>query len=367
MANLGTSLVSSVVGFSLLLASAPLVSAEQPLDSATSQASSQTSVCRFIEPAERVYDTELVTVRKKLKVEKGEKFEVKVYVKNSSNVPLFSDESPCPGLKLFLGTERERDRSSIFYSEDADGWASPGRIRMDQEKVLPGKMASFTFEAQAGDTDNVYKEFFAPVIEGVTWIEDELFDFDVIVGDPTEDAKDLRAKMSYASRSGNVSEIVDLNADKKLLVDLSEQTMKIMLGDNLVDEIKISSGASDTPTPVGTHTIVGKQDVRIGGKSPHYIMPRFQMLSINGKAFTGYGIHSLPSLGSGALRGKIKSLQRQGLPVPHSLYEDDTLWTEAWDHLGRPVSHGCMRVSPDAADFLYEFTEVGETKVVVSR
>ncbi|MBP7670998.1 L,D-transpeptidase [Candidatus Gracilibacteria bacterium] len=363
MLQFGKNLAVSAVVASLVATN--FVAAEEPV--ANSQASSQTSVCKFVEPTERVYDVNLVTVRKKLKVEKGEKFEVKVYVKNASNVPLFSDESPCPGLKLFLGTEKERDRTSKFYQEGAEGWKSGSRVRMDQEKVLPGKMASFTFEAVAGEEDAVYKEYFAPVIEGVTWIEDELFDFDVIVGEPAEDAKDLREKMAYASYSGNVSEIVDLDADKRLLVDLSEQTMKIMLGEHEIKEIKISSGAADTPTPVGTHTIVGKQDVRIGGKSPHYIMPRFQMLSINGRAFTGYGIHALPSLGSSTLRAKIRGLQKQGLPVPHSLYENDTMWTEAWDHLGRKVSHGCMRVAPDAADFLFEFTEIGETTVVVSR
>lgn len=329
--------------------------------------SSQKEVCKFTEPTERVYDVNVVTVRKKLKVDKGENFEVKVYVKNNSNVPLFSDESPCPGLKVFLGTEKERDRTSKFYEEGAEGWVSGNRVGLDQEKILPGKMGSFTFEAVAGDEDGVYKEYFAPMIDNLMWFEDELFDFDVIVGDPEEDAKVMREKMAYASYSGNVLEMVDLDADKRLLVDLSDQTMQIMLGDHEIRKIKISSGAGDTPTPVGTHTIIGKQDVRIGGAKPHYIMPRFQMLSVNGRAFTGYGIHALPSLGSSTLRAKIKTLQRQGLPVPHSLYENDTMWTEAWDHLGRPVSHGCMRVSPDDADFLFEFTEVGETKVVVSR
>ena len=76
----------------------------------------------------------------------------------------------------------------------------------------------------------------------------------------------------------------------------------------------------------------------------------------------GYGIHALPSLGSASLRSKIRSY-RDG-EVPTSLFTDDVFWKEALSHIGIPVSHGCIRLLPDDAEFAFNFTPVG-TRVVV--
>lgn len=323
-------------------------------------------LCKFEEPTERSYDLDLITVRSPLKVENGENTEVKVYFKNDSNVPMFSSDSPCPGMHLYLGTDKERDADSGLYVEGAKGWNSANRVKVDQMMVEPGEIGSFTFEVNVPD-DSVYKQYFTPVVEGVTWFEDAGFELNFVSGNPDGEVDELRKKMLYASKSGNVDTTVDLSGPKRVVVDLSDQVMTVMLGDSEIRSFKVSTGGRETPTPVGTHKILGKNDVRIGGAAPHYIMPRFQMLGINGRGFTGYGIHALPSLGSYDLRSRIQALQNQGLPVPHSLYEDDVMWSEAWDHLGTPVSHGCIRVSPDDADFLFAFTEVGETEVVVER
>ena len=80
--------------------------------------------------------------------------------------------------------------------------------------------------------------------------------------------------------------------------------------------------------------------MRIGAKPPHYVMPKFMMFRQG-----GYGIHALPSL------------SRKG---------GDVFWTEARSHIGRPVSHGCIRVLPEDANFVYDFAEVG-TPVDVQR
>lgn len=322
-------------------------------------------VCAFEFPESSVYNAELVTVRKKMKVETGEEFRVKVFMKNTGNMPWFAKNSACSGPKVSLGTDKEKDRNSIFFSAGSAGWEGANRVAMDQMRVNPGEMASFTFSAKAGMKSAVYKEYFTPVVEGVAWIDSAQFNFDVIVGTPEERATDLRKKIQFAQRTGNVSEMIDLNAEKKVIVDLSDQTISITLGGEEVFASRVSSGGPGYRTPTGTHKILGKQEVRIGGAKPYYIMPKFQMLGINGRGFTGYGFHALPSLGSAQLRARIRGLQQQGLPVPTSLYADDTMWQEAVSHLGIPVSHGCIRLSPEGADFLYEFTDVGETQVVV--
>jgi lipoprotein-anchoring transpeptidase ErfK/SrfK len=157
-----------------------------------------------------------------------------------------------------------------------------------------------------------------------------------MIGDTGENMTDLRKKMLYASTSGPVTAL-NLNGEKKLLVDLSDQKLFIMLDGQVIREFRVSTGGYKTPTPKGDYTIKLKQEVRVSGKAPHYIMPKFMWFREG-----GYGFHALPSLGS----------------------DGGVFWTEAKDHIGRPVSHGCIRLLPEDADFLYEFTDLG-TKVTV--
>lgn len=294
-------------------------------------------VCGFFLPEEKTYGAKLVTVRKQLRVEPGEKFQVKVFMKNTGSMPWFSNKSDCLGPKMSLGTDKERDRSSDFYDSKLEGWEAENRIAMDQFKTDPGEIASFTFMAKAPKKDTVYKEYYAPVLKDIQWIDNAVFDFEVIVGDGGDTAANVRKKMEYSDRSGSL-DYLDLNAEKILNVDLSEQKLYVKLGDNVVKEFRVSSGASATPTPTGTTTITLKQPVRVGSKAPHYIMPNFMWFRAG-----GYGFHSLPSLGSA---------------------NSGVFWTEAVNHIGIPVSHGCVRLLPEDSDWVYNFAEIG-TKVVV--
>ncbi len=294
--------------------------------------------CSYILPDKTNYDAIVISVRKKLRVEPGEVTEGKVFVKNESNVPWFSGESDCKGPKVFLGTENERDHSSVFFSPNVEGvedtgWESATRIKMDQERVDPGKIASFTFSIKAANHVDVLKEYFRPVVEGVAWMEgeDALVSTELIIGNHGESPVNLRKKLFLAAVAGSVKDI-DLNAEKMLLVDLSEQRVYLKLGGKVVRSFQVSSGAARTPTPVGETRITEKNEVRIGSAPPHYIMPKFMMFRAG-----GYGFHALPSLAN----------------------DGGVFWTEALNHLGVPVSHGCIRLAPQDADFLFDFAEIG--------
>jgi len=244
---------------------------------------------------------------------------------------------------MSLGTDKERDRDSDFYVESVEGvddtnWESKNRIGMDQLRVDPGEIASFTFWAHAPAKADIRKEYFTPVLAGIQWIDDAEASFEVIVGDVDDDPINLRKKLSFKLTSGSALDI-NLNGEKMLLVDLSEQRLYLHLDNQKVGEFMVSTGAYDTPTPVGETQITLKQEVRIGGKSPHYIMPKFMWFRSG-----GYGFHALPSLGGNG----------------------DYFWTEAREHIGIPVSHGCVRLLPEDADYLYEFADIG-TKVIVQR
>ena len=293
-------------------------------------------VCGFEVPDQKTYDAQVISVRRKLRVEPSEIFRVKVFIKNTGNMPWFSNASKCLGPKMSLGTDLDRDRESDFYSKDLGGWESPNRIKMDQYRVDPNGIASFTFHSKADDDSDIYKEYLTPVLKDITWLDNAGFSFDIMIGDTGETAVDVRKKMTYASKSGSVSDI-DLNAEKLVTIDLSEQNAYLTLGDYPVRKFRISSGMPSRPTPVGEFSIFLKQEVRIGSKPPHFIMPKFQMFKAG-----GFGFHALPSLAN----------------------DKGIFWTEAKRDIGRPVSHGCVRFLPEEADWFYEFTDIG-TRVVI--
>lgn len=295
--------------------------------------------CSFTATDTDVISAKFITLRSKLRVEPNEEFRVKVFLQNTGNTPWFSAKSNCKGPTMALGTDKPRDRRSTLYPNtiiEENNWKIVNRITMDQMRVEPGQIASFTFYAKAGKNKDIIKEYFTPLIEGQMWLEDATFSFELFIGNNGDTPKDIRTKLNFANTSGSADNI-DLNGEKSLLVDLSEQTVWLKLGDTVIREFPVSTGKSSTPTPPGETTITLKQQVRISHSTPHYIMPKFMMFRAG-----GYGFHALPSLGN----------------------DGGWFWTEARNHIGIPVSHGCIRLLPEDADFLFDFAEVG-TKVKV--
>ncbi|MBI4235644.1 L,D-transpeptidase [Candidatus Peregrinibacteria bacterium] len=297
----------------------------------------EVEICGFEAPEESKYDASVVEVRRVLRVEPGEEFRVKVFLKNKGNMPWFKKGSSCLGPKMSLGTDKERDHDGLFYAEGLMGWEASNRIYMDQMRVDPGEIASFTFFGKAGDEADVMKEYFTPVLEGISWLDKASFGFEVMIGETGESMKKVHQKVRFSLGSGSVMNL-NLDGEKALLVDrTSAQKLYLLIDNKVVAEFPVSTGAPATPTPVGTTEIKLKQEVRVGSKSPYYIMPKFMWFREG-----GYGFHALPSLGG----------------------DGGIFWTEALDHIGRPVSHGCIRLLPDDADFVYDFAEIG-TKVMV--
>ncbi|PIR54640.1 hypothetical protein COU74_05115 [Candidatus Peregrinibacteria bacterium CG10_big_fil_rev_8_21_14_0_10_36_19] len=295
--------------------------------------------CDFEYPDEKLYKSQVVSVRRKLQVDEGETFRIKAFLLNTGNTPWFSKKSNCDGPKMSLGTDLERDRDSELYSKDLEGWDGANRIFMDQLRVDPGEVASFTFYAKAPNRDDILKEYFTPVLEGIEWIDDSNFSVEVVSGDVNDSPLDIRRKLNYKSLSGYASDI-NLAGNREIYVDLSKQQLYAVLDDKIVRQFTISSGAYDTPTPIGDFKVTLKQEVRVGSKPPHYIMPKFMWFKSG-----GYGFHALPSLRT----------------------DGGAFWTEAVNHIGRPVSHGCIRLLPEDADFLFEFTTLEDTKVSIRR
>jgi len=119
---------------------------------------------------------------------------------------------------------------------------------------------------------------------------------------------------------------------KYVEVDLSEQKLFRIEGDNIASENTVSTGKWSMPTPTGTFSILSK-DPRAYSATYDLYMPYWM-------AFIGtqYGIHALPEWPSGYREGEA--------------------------HLGHPVSHGCIRLSDDDAKAMYDWADIGIPVIV---
>ena len=292
-------------------------------------------LCEYTPAAQPEFSSAFIAKDASLKVETGEPFEVKVFVKNTGNTPWFSVSSGCSEPTVSLSTDKLPNRPSAIYLESGANWESMRSIGLDQGRVDPGEVGSFTFTGQYDD-DDIIKEYFVPVVHGVKRLDEAAFALDLIVGDHDWSIPDMRKKLLYATLSGSTSHI-NPQGDKRLRVDLSDQTVTLELDGVPIRVFQASTGAPGTPTPVGNTEISLKQELRVGGKWPHYHMPNFMWFRAG-----GYGFHSLPYL----------------------VNDSGTFWSEAWDHIGIPVSHGCVRMLPDDSDFAFAFADIGTAVTV---
>lgn len=126
-----------------------------------------------------------------------------------------------------------------------------------------------------------------------------------------------------------------------IYINLASQKLFVMEGNNKISEHIISSGKASLPTPKGTFYIKNKIPFAY---SPLYKlwMKNWNALAKNpdGSGYEGYGIHGLPC------------------------FDRDCTQVEGESHLGRPVSHGCVRLGLDASQYFFEKIPIG-TPVVI--
>lgn len=110
-------------------------------------------------------------------------------------------------------------------------------------------------------------------------------------------------------------------------IDLANQKLCRVEGQNVIDCFTVSSGKPSMPTPTGTFSI-GNKDSRKWSNKYSLWMPWWQ------EFYRGdYGLHELPEWPNG--------------------------YKEGAAHLGIPVSHGCVRLGVGAAETLFNWTEIG--------
>ncbi|MCX6806907.1 MAG: L,D-transpeptidase [Candidatus Berkelbacteria bacterium] len=147
-----------------------------------------------------------------------------------------------------------------------------------------------------------------------------------------EAAKKVRRTSAYRYGAQPIPGNFQNMASKVIELNLSSQVITRWENGNKLDEAQISSGKRGMATPVGLFRIRNKIDMAYSRKYRLY-MPYWM-------AFTssGHGLHELPVFRNGVREGQ--------------------------NHLGRPVSHGCVRMGIGYAEQVYNWAEVG-TPVVI--
>ncbi|MFC1608900.1 L,D-transpeptidase [Patescibacteria group bacterium] len=124
-----------------------------------------------------------------------------------------------------------------------------------------------------------------------------------------------------------------INAGKYIDINLKKQILSIFDNGSVVDSFLISSGKRGMDTPMGTFKVANKHP-RPWSKKYSLFMPYWMAIVPSGK----FGIHELPEWPGG--------------------------YKEGQDHLGIPVSHGCVRLGVGAAEKVYNWAEIGIPVVV---
>lgn len=151
-------------------------------------------------------------------------------------------------------------------------------------------------------------------------------------GDGYDDGREIAA--GYDPRDTSQKKL-----SKRIEIVLSKQRLRYYLGDIMLGSARVSTGKPGMPTPIGEYRIINKSD-RAWSNIAHLWMPYWMGLGGDGIRGGKYGIHELPEWPGGKKEGQ--------------------------DHLGTPVSGGCIRLGIGDAKMLYDWTPIG-TKIIIAQ
>lgn len=184
--------------------------------------------------------------------------------------------------------------------------------------------ASIVRAADAVDTDN----------DGLSDVDEIRFKTDPGVADTDGDgyADGLEIRNAYDPRDPRPVKIA-----KRITINRAAQQLSYSVGVYTIGEFRVSTGKPRTPTPKGTYQITAKRP-RTWSSNAQLWMPWWLNFTGKGAPTGRYAIHELPEWPGGKKEGA--------------------------DHLGKPVSGGCVRLGVGSAKKVYDWAEIG-TKVVI--
>lgn len=153
--------------------------------------------------------------------------------------------------------------------------------------------------------------------------------FTTFLPPPTERSKDPTERLAQAKQFTQPQ----IPQGKYIDIDIASQTMVIFENGIALDAYLISSGKRGMDTPKGNFQVYNKAP-KPWSKQYSLFMPNWMAITPDGK----YGIHELPEWPGG--------------------------YKEGANHLGIPVSHGCVRLGVGSAERVYAWAEIG-TPIII--
>lgn len=165
-----------------------------------------------VDPA--IYSAELVSKSSDLMLTPGEETTLVVEIRNKGNTVWSStgDRS------TKLGTAKSLDRDSVFYSAT---WPSQNRVAIVDRDISPEEIGKFIFTVKAPEKIGVYKEYFRPVVEGITWMEDLNICWEISVNEELVLKSPIRVGLNYINDPVTVissAGLVVRAGDEKVLI-----------------------------------------------------------------------------------------------------------------------------------------------------
>ncbi len=188
---------------------------------------------------------------------------------------------------------------------------------LPKNKIKDGKIYKLKISIKAGEEDDSgYREIYTGSFEtlapaSISW------------------DKNLSIRLEQAKKYARAK----ITTGKYIDINTSSQIMTIFEDGKFLDAYLISSGKRGMQTPIGEHKIYNKFP-RAFSKAYGLYMPYWMAILPTGKV----GIHELPEWPGG--------------------------YKEGANHLGIPVSHGCVRLGVGSAQRVYEWAEIG-TPVII--
>ncbi len=207
-----------------------------------------------------------------------------------------------------------KDEKNIYYT-DVDNPDTDGDGYSDREELLNGYSPHNPEPVKLKDNDADG--------DGLSDKDELRFGTNLLKTDTDGDGWSDKEEIDFGYDPLNPEPI---KLEKRIEINTGEQTLSYFLDGVKRDTFLISSGRASMPTSKGHFLIINKAP---RAWSPYGLWMPYWL----GLGTGSFGIHQLPVWPNGYREGE--------------------------DHLGTPVSHGCIRLGIEPAEFLYDWAEVG--------
>ncbi|PIZ58952.1 hypothetical protein COY23_00080 [bacterium (Candidatus Torokbacteria) CG_4_10_14_0_2_um_filter_35_8] len=178
------------------------------------------------------------------------------------------------------------------------------------------------------ETKNNYVNYFAKEIEKQIEREKEALENKEKLEQKKKEIEEWRKKEAERKKKEEEARKKRAGKGKYIDIDISSQTLRCYYnGKAVLGPYKVSTGKVSMPTPYGTFRVLSKTRRAYSRRYGLYMPYWMQFTS------RGHGIHELPEWPSG--------------------------YKEGANHLGRRVSHGCVRLGIGPAKKVYYWSPVG--------